>query len=283
MPKQVSKQHRSGGHTTNRRIPPSLAPLLSDLELDQTTILALDDLALQREKHGIRASTRDIAHRLQARGWLLPLRTRGMYEFAPAARAGSYSSGDPFAELRATIRRRPDLPVALAYETAAWIRGFSGRLPDRQVLSTKKGAKIPRALSEFRIVHQYPRLSLDHINGLPVWQTETLFVFMAARPQLYHDWPNVAEWLPDTVRNLHFEKLLNELIGMTQSTVVRLAYLIDQGGNNELAKRVAQLVPQPRGPVYLGANRKRGVRNEHYNVVDSLLKSVDRTNATANN
>jgi hypothetical protein len=206
-----------------------------------------------------------------------------MYEFAPAARAGNYSSGDPFIELRATIRRRPDLPVILAYESAAWVRGLSGRAPDRHVLSTKKGAKIPRALSDFRIVRQYPRLSPDNIDGLPVWKIETMLVFMAARPELYHDWPNVAEWLPDAVRKLAYEKLAIELKGMTQATVVRLAYLIDRGGDKELANQVARRVSRPTGPVYLGANRKLGSRDAQYNVVDSLLKPAVRSYAAAGN
>jgi hypothetical protein len=48
----------------------------------------------------------DVAiRRLREHGWLLDLATRGVWEFAPAARAGAYGSGDPLVELRATLAR----------------------------------------------------------------------------------------------------------------------------------------------------------------------------------
>jgi hypothetical protein len=272
-------RQRKLGHLTSRRIPPSLAPLLSDLELDQPRIVATARLDSLRLAHGIAASTRDVAQRLQAQGWLLPLRTRGVYEFVPAARAGNFSSGDPFLELRGTLDRRPDLPLALAYDSAAWVRGFSRRVPDKQIISAKNGLAIPPALSDFRVTRQYPNLIPDDIDGLPVWQTESLLVYMAARPEQYRDWPNVLEWLSDAVRTVDFQKLERELEAVTKTAAVRLAYLIHRGEDEDLADRVLHSVPPQAGPIYFGANRKHGARDKKYDVIDSLLSTHGETDA----
>ena len=50
---------------------------------------------------------------LRRSGWLLPMRTRGVWEFAPASRSGAFRSGDPFTELRAFLRRKTGVPVVL--------------------------------------------------------------------------------------------------------------------------------------------------------------------------
>ena len=112
---------------TERSIPARLSGLVADLELDQPRIVALDEIASKARSRGLAASPKNLAWRLTKHGWLIPLRTKGMYEFVPAARAGVVSSGDPFVELRATLKRRPTLPMAVAEDSAAWLHGFSAR------------------------------------------------------------------------------------------------------------------------------------------------------------
>jgi hypothetical protein len=58
-------------------------------------------------------------------GWLLRLRKRGTWEFAPAARAGRYSSGDSWIELRALLEHERCAPVAVAFDSAVWELGHS--------------------------------------------------------------------------------------------------------------------------------------------------------------
>ncbi len=69
---------------TARSIPPGLAPLLELLELEQPRILTVAGLAEYARQAGVDWPTNVIAQRLRERGWLLPLPTRGVWEFVLA-------------------------------------------------------------------------------------------------------------------------------------------------------------------------------------------------------
>ena len=153
-----------------RPIPPRLAAVVEYLELFQPGILTLSDIENYLRELGMDDDPATIARDLQRHGWLLPLRTRGRWEFAPGARAGALSSGDLLIELRATLQRR-DLPVALAYDSAAWLQGLSARQPQKQVLATyPKQRKLPPALSDFRITRIWGVLEPEWKDNLPVWR-----------------------------------------------------------------------------------------------------------------
>ena len=184
---------------TARSIPASTAPVLEELELERPKLVTaelLRDLAARRQ---VGMPVDELVERLRRHGWLLDLRTRGVWEFAPAARAGALGSGDPFIELRATLLRRPELPVCVAGESAAWLHGLSGRPPGRHVIAAPPKLELPPALEKFRAVRHSARLSPDTVDGLPVWRVATLLVQMAARPSSYRDWPNVGDWLTEAV------------------------------------------------------------------------------------
>lgn len=86
------------------------------------------------------------AERLVRLGWLLPLRKRDAWEFAPAARAGRLSGGDPWIELRAVLAHDAAAPVAVAFESAVWELGHSSHQPTRPVVAHRPGWRSPRAL-----------------------------------------------------------------------------------------------------------------------------------------
>jgi predicted transcriptional regulator of viral defense system len=255
----------------SRRIPRGLAPIVEKLELNQPQIVSLSDLEELRDQADVGSSVQDIAKRLAEHGWLLPLRARGMYEFAPAARAGRYSAGDPFAELRATIARRPDLPVAVAHESSAWLHSLSPRLPSRNVLAIPSNVDVPRALSEFRIVRTRATSDPVQINKLPVWSIETLLAMMADRPSSFHDWPNVREWLNDAVNRISPVIIEREADHLSKAAVARLAYLVARGGNEEVASELIGRRGIPTGPVYFGTDRRSGVFDKRFNIIDSVL------------
>ncbi|MBC5811304.1 MAG: hypothetical protein GIW95_10725 [Candidatus Eremiobacteraeota bacterium] len=264
----------NGDISTVRAIPSSLAGLLADLELDQPSIVSLEDIERLASARHILTPPREIARRLRGQGWLLPLRTRGFYEFAPGSRAGRFRSGDSFTELRATLRRK-NFPIALAHESAAWVRGLSQHQPDQPIIAVSKGTDVPQALAEYRIVRQTAKLPHDQISDLPVWPLESLLVLMAARPTLYRDWANVNEWLPRAVRKARLPELLIELESMSAATWVRLAYLFDRSGNSAIAGHLMHQKPNASGPVYFGPDRRHGIRDANFNVIDSLLCRAD--------
>ncbi|HZJ48055.1 MAG TPA: hypothetical protein VFD97_03335, partial [Acidimicrobiia bacterium] len=103
--------------TPQRSVPRSVARVLQALELEQPVLVTLDQLDDLAAETGAGFSGSVAARLLRERGWLLPLRATGVWEFAPGARAGAVGGGDPFIELRARLKTRP-LPVAVAAESA---------------------------------------------------------------------------------------------------------------------------------------------------------------------
>lgn len=256
---------------TKRIIPPRLAPILTELELDQPKVVSLDEIAAAAQTHGIPVTARSLAFRLARRGWLIPLRTKGMYEFAPAARAGLISSGDPFIEVRATLKRRPSLPLTIAEESAAWLHGLSSRTPQTHVVSTPPGIAIPRSLGAFRAVHCSPRLDPACIDGLPVWRRETLLVMMAVRPASFGDWNNALDWLGEAIDASDPEMIDRELTDHPTAVAVRLAYLFARADRSDHPTPYLRNIARPHGPVYLGRAREHGRYDPRFNIVDSLL------------
>lgn len=254
-----------------RSIPASTARVLEELELEQpklVTAALLRDLAARR---GVEVPIDELVERLRRHGWLLDLRTRGLWEFAPAARAGAIGSGDPFIELRATLLRRPELAVCVAGESAAWLHGLSGRPPGRHVIAASAKLELPPALDTFRAVRHSARLSPAMVDGLPVWRVASLLVQMAARPASYRDWPNVGDWLVDAVARIDTDDIEAELQGQKRSAWARATYLVDRGGRSDWARDVLADAPGGTGPYYLGPRDRRGHFDARYDVIDSHL------------
>src|SRR5438128_12168136 len=111
--------------TKTRPVPSSLAPVVEELELRQPAVVTRSLLTELGARTGARLSPEAVAERLVRLGWLLPLRKRDAWEFAPAARAGAHRSGDPWIELRALLEHDPDAPVAVAFDSALWELGES--------------------------------------------------------------------------------------------------------------------------------------------------------------
>ena len=85
----------------SRSVPSRLASVVEALELDQPRVVTVADLEGLSRSSGLSISGVALGYGLRRLGWLLPLRTRGVWEFAPAARAGRCSAGGPHIELRA--------------------------------------------------------------------------------------------------------------------------------------------------------------------------------------
>src|SRR5665648_192901 len=109
---------------TVRSIPSGFAPLLQLLELEQPRVVTTAQLGDLAQDAALKMPVDVVVRRLRERGWLLPLATKGVWEFAPASRAGAFGSGDPFIELRAVLARNPDAPYSVAVESAAYLLGY---------------------------------------------------------------------------------------------------------------------------------------------------------------
>lgn len=256
--------------TESRNISKSLAPLLELLELEQPRVVTTSDLAEAAAEVGLQWAARDIARRLLEKGWLLPLKTRGVWEFAPAARAGAIGAGDPFIELRATLRRRPDAPFAVAAESAAYLLGLSGRQPDPEVIAAPPATRIPDALSEFRLVRWQPKAALLTKDGLPTWSPETLLAFMSSKPARFRDWPNVPEWIVVAFQSIDPDALHHELQNEARSAWMRAAYLAERAGDRRVSQRLLENAPEGVGPYRLTVREEPGRYFARFEMVDSI-------------
>lgn len=254
-----------------RSIPASLAPILEELELERPTIVTKDLLRELTQRAGLDYDPGEVASRLQIHGWLLSLRTRGAWEFAPASRAGPIGSGDPFIELRAALSRRPGLSAMVAYDSAVWLHKLSQRAPNRHVVAIPMSQSVPHALRIFRVTRRSGKLDSVTIHGLPVWRVETLVVLIGAQPLSFRDWPNMNEWLSQVSSRLNRELLMRELAGRHRSTWMRTGYMLEMGGGAAIAELLRLKAPPGQGPFYLGRRNAKGRYDKRWEVMDSLL------------
>jgi hypothetical protein len=256
---------------TARQLPASLAPLVQELELRRPRVVT--DLALAEaiEAAGSQLDADVAAERLVKSGWLLPLRTRRSWEFAPAARAGRLSAGDDWIEVRALLAHDPGAPIAVGFESAVWLLGFSSHQPSTPVYAHRAQWRPPRSLGHLRSVTFDWRLPAVVRGGLPVLQAATVVVAAAARPHLQGDWANADDWLPEAFRATTPNDVLSEASGRAAATLIRLGYLAEWSGREDVADLVAVGL-RGRLPVsYLGPRDRPRRWANRWRLYDSLL------------
>src|SRR6266545_1015679 len=216
-----------------RPVPSSLAPVVEELELRQPAVVTRRLLSEIASRTEARLDADALADRLVRLGWLLPLRKRDAWEFAPAARAGRYRSGDPWIELRALLEHDPEAPVAVAFESAVWELGHSSHQPTQPILAHRRGWRPPRAL-DVRMVTFDWHLPARSLRGLPVWTEATIVVAAAQRPSAQGNWANADDWLPNTFRAVTLDDVITEARDRRVSTVARLGYLAEWAGREDV-------------------------------------------------
>jgi hypothetical protein len=255
---------------TPRPVPASLAPVIEELELRQPTVVTRSLLTEILAQTQVPLRSEMAAERMVRLGWLLPLRTRGTWEFAPGARAGRYRAGDPWIELHALLAHDPDAPVAVAFESAIWELGHSSHQPDRPVLAHRRGWRPPPSLGVRAVTFDWA-VSTKTVRGLPVWMEATIVVAAAERPGAQGNWGNAEDWLPNTFRTATAEDLLREAEGRRISTLARLGYLAEWAGRIDIADQVEALLPSRLPVTFLGPRDRRARWSKRWRVYDSLL------------
>lgn len=280
---------------TARPVPRSVAPVLAELELLAPEIVDREALCRAMEAAGDpRANTPGGVDRLidtlRRAGWLLPLRSRGLWEFAPASRSGAYGSGDPLLPLRAYFVRRPGAPVAVAMESAALRLGLAQHPPSREVVAVGDGVRAEGALADFRTVAlDLGRRAVQEVDGLPTHTVEALLVSMGVKPAGYRDWANVELWLRQAVTEVTArdrepvkapaENVVRGVPGVVDllstrplAAWARVAYLFRLAEQQAAAQQILAAAPgEPTGPVYLGPRDRGATYDALTHVYDSLV------------
>ena len=253
-----------------RSLPSSLAPVVEELELRQPAVVTRRLLGEIASRTGARLDADTLAERLVRLGWLLPLRKRDAWEFAPAARAGPYRSGDPWIELRALLEHDHEAPVAVAFESAVWELGHSSHQPTEPVLAHRRKWRPPRALDARAVTFDW-RLPTRSLRGLPVWTEATIVVAAAHRPSAQGNWANADDWLPNTFRAAVLDDVITEARDRRVSTLARLGYLAEWAGSEDIAEQVEALLPARPPVTFLGPRDRRDRWSRRWRVYDAIL------------
>jgi len=266
-----------------RSIPPALAPLVEQLELERPSIVSVRQIAELIARTAMRTPTRVAIQRLAERGWLLPTSVRGVWEFAPGERAGAFSDGDPLLPLRAVLAAGPDTSgehrPSVALGSALWLHDLADRAPDTPEVAIPDSAPVSIPLRRLcRVVHFSAHVPpVRKRGGLPVHTPATILVHMAHRPRDVRSWGSVLENLARLVAAADEPQIHAELAGRPHATRVRLAYLIS-GVAPALAGRLSAT---RRGKVYFGPRGSLRHHDARLNVADTVLPVAPGTLAPA--
>lgn len=251
-----------------RTIPPSFAPILEHLELEQASIVTLDEISRVARDQDIHTPAKIIAHRLAQLGWLLPTGVRGIWEFAPADRAGPISSGDPFLPLRALLASDDHTGATVALGSALWCLDLVDRAPDRHEVAVPPRTPIPAVLQRnYRVVRFEPRLAPLAVRGVPVERPASILVHLVHRPTDVRSWSVALDHLADLVQGSSLEELAEELRDRPHATHVRIAYLTS-GIAPELAEHLGI---EPAGKVWFGPRARLLRHDAGWNIADTIL------------
>jgi hypothetical protein len=254
-----------------RAVPTSLAGIVSELELNSATIVTLSYLEGAQERIGFRYPATELAERLRRLGWLKPLRVRGAWQFAPA-RLGGAVVEDRFIELRALMMTRPEIRISVGYESAAFIRGFIDRPPEREVLVFEHGTGVVAALDRFRrTLLTLPEAAYSMRRGLRVKTANGLFASICMHPEGFRAWDELVPNLAHLIRAIDINTVSVLLDGSSASAWARAAYLCARGGDPSAGAMLLRGAPPASGPFYLGAGRKGGYYDKTTRVIDTLV------------
>lgn len=219
-----------------RSIPPSLAPVVEELELAGADLVTASQLAEIVRSAGIRTSPYVVAARLRDRGWLLPTGQRGVWEFAPGAVAGPYTRGGHTRLLRSVLART-DIACGLTFQAAAWAHGLADRAPARIEVAAAT-AREARHLPDGLDVSVFaPRLGYVMVKDVPVLRPDGIVVHMAARPAQVRSWTSALEWLPEVAAEVTYAGIIDEIRDRPTTVGTRVGYLL-QGMRPDIAGRI---------------------------------------------
>lgn len=250
-----------------RTITKSMAGILEELELENETFVDINRLEELAAKYNVRSETSLIASRLRKAGWLLPTSQRGVWEFSPAARAGSYSKNDPLMDVKVFRIANPSTDCYLCMQTAAWALGLADRIPERKELAF---SNVPQNVPDEIAAYKYkPTLAPSLARGVPCLAPESIVVQVAAKPIAFRSWESAAEWIPDVVYEIEIERLLMELSDKTDSVIRRTGYLLQ--GMYPAAAEAVKSITTGSSKIRFGP-RTRALRNdENWMISDTIL------------
>lgn len=223
-----------------RRVPPSLADLVAQLEISRLDVVSRRDVAQALGVPESAPEVRRAIEKLRQLGWLRSLPAGGTYEFIPAA-SGPYSSGDPWIDLRAGLRASSGLRAQVGLSSAAFMRGLAARRPDPETVFVARDVRVPTLERAYRLIHVLPKrlFGAEDLNGVPVSTVERLIIEAALWWKHAGDLRASDHWLAEAVKAVDETRLRSMLAPMGPTTSARVGYLVARFGRPELGNSLA--------------------------------------------
>lgn len=252
----------------SRTIPSHLAEIIEELELEQPELVTTDEMRELIDQFDVKIPDARVIQLLSEKGWLLKTDVRGVWEFSPAERAGSYSKESPFLPLKAIGKKEPDRDIRVALDSAMWCHDFLDRLPTEIEVVLPPGDHVPAAIERnYRVLRFDSHLDPVTANDVPVQMLETILVHLVDKPNNVQSWTSVFDWLPDLVEEVERENVLTELHDRSHATKVRFSYLL----SGLAPDFVEGLDIEPAGKVWFGPRETLRRHNATWNVADTIL------------
>ena len=253
----------------DRTVSANEATILGLLELERPDLVTTTDLAKMLSGAGIATAPRVFAARLRAKGWLLPTARRGVWEFAPAALAGPYSSGDPLLGFRAFLAEYSSASCALTFQAAAWAQGLADRVPTHPEIAVASRLLMRRLPDGLDLSVFAPKLPVLQVRGVPTLAPASIIVHMCTKPSAVRSWASSAEWLPAVAAETSWPDLHEELAGRAMTVSTRTGYLL-QGLRPDIAGQIEQRSAS-HGTTWFGPRTSVLRRDGSWQVADTLL------------
>lgn len=251
-----------------RSIPSSLAPVLEWLELEKPEIVTTAQLREFCERAGVAMPVGTVVNKLAHRGWLLKTDTHGVWEFAPAERAGAYGSRDTLLGLKGVLATAPKTQFSVCLMSALWLHDLVDRGPSRIEVALPPTEYVPQGIRRgSKVLRFKPHLAPVEIRGVPTHRLETVLVHLADRPTDVRNWGSILEVLAELVESIDRNALEEELTGRSHATQARLAYLVS-GVAPDLS---SVLNVASAGKVWFGPRIKTRRHNARWNIADTIL------------
>ncbi len=252
-----------------RTISKSFATVVAELEAMKKRLFDQKEIAKAAGLPPGTRQTRKLIERLGEHGWIRALPVRGTYEFLPAE-SGPYPSGDRWTELRAALKRDPNLRVQVVLHSAAFMRGLADRFPVPDQIAVARETLTRGLNSVYNVIRTKPaRLGGATIeDGVPVSAVERLPLEVVWWWSEAGDLRNPEHWVGEALRKSDYQQLTELAVKQGPTMVARCGYLAERFGAVEITKRLQGL--HRRGPTWIGSRSKPSRFNSRWEVYDSI-------------
>lgn len=252
-----------------RTISGKLSGILEELELNGITYITLPMLDELIKKNNIKTLASTVASRLHEKGWLLPTQQRGVWEYVPAAVAGTISNNDTLSPIKTFNIANPNCNSCLTLQSAAWALGLADRTPSivEAVVEIQPNVKINDNLR----LHTYKtNLPVKKTKGVNCLSAEGIIVHIASDPKVIKSWNSAMEWIPDVVYEINIDNLMKELEGRSNAIKARTGYML-QGMFPDASEKIyksIKVISKNR----FGKRNQPSLRNdEKWKIIDTAL------------